>query len=875
MFMLLMTVATLAPARPAAAWNDAEIADAVAKLGDPDPDVRERATAGLWSAGLVAQPALREAAAGDDPEAGRRARMLLIRFQLGLYPDTPQQVLDLVGQYFDGSAEMRQEAANELAKQGNRGLRALLGLRPFERREPARQAIVHLVGASPHARAGAALMVAEGDIPAAADVLKIAADEGAASAVRDWAALLLHRGGIDERITRLRDEARTSPDGEVAGRLTYLARARGDLSLAIQAADESDSPELVDSILVEAGDWKRLAMRYRAHLGRSSDTLGFTAAFCRLAGDTEGFEAATAALRDMAARHREEYFNCAQCLMLNDRVDEGVALLMANRNYVAATDFLLPRLRLREALELPERCKDELGKVDLLQLRARVIAARIFAGDRAGAERALREVAADNAEQKDLTTWLLLSDAARQLNQGERADGFLAAAMELPDSGDGEAVLAHAALPRSFSAMLWWKILRVEHMSESYAKTVKRLRSMAKGEMPAEQVEALASEAEKTAAEMRPFDRDCRLELVGQTLELLGRRESAERIYRRLLAFSPSFISFQLVGNCEAARGDFAQAAITFQQAWEMDRTRPIPLALQGWALLKSGDAKKGREAIELAHLLPLADETQRTRLEEVFRERGLPEDARRERELILKTGELRPNQNASGATSTGNTFLSWDVCNAYRLRGDEEYARRDFLAAANSWERAFLGNLQANTSSNDPWGNVAIRALIHKTRAMGFIKPSPQAALREAAMAIAEVPDDTAQVVELVQAFEQASRRPDADALFAQAAATYAKMCEAFPASELAHNLLAWTEARCGRNLDNALKHALRAVEIAPTSTATLDTLAEVYFARGDIDNAVAKMRKCVELEPGVARHRQQLERFLAARAVKKTEHR
>jgi tetratricopeptide (TPR) repeat protein len=865
--ILLFTLATLACARAVGALDQAEIACAIAKLGDPDAAVRDRATAGLWAAGKMAEPALQQASNSDDPEIARRARSLLNRIQLGLYPDTPQEVLDLIEQYPRGDAATRQAATTALANQGNRGLRALLGLRRFVHDPASRAAIIQAVGAPPHERAGAALMLAEGETAAALDVLKTAAAEGQTAAVRDWAALLLIHGGLDEQIARLRTEARTAADGDVATRLVYLARARGDFNLALQAADESDDPQLVDSILVEAGDWKRLAVRYRERIGSVSDTLGFTAAFCRLAGETDNFETATASLRSFADHHEEEYWNCAQCLMLNDRVDEGMAVLISHKNYLAAMDFLLPRLRLKEAMELPLTAGNELEKVDLLQLRARAIAACTYTGDRKSADHALREAAADNKTQKDLTTWLLLSDAARQLDQDDLADGFLASAMETTDSGDGQVVLARAALPNSFPALFWWKFLRVQHLTEPYIRTIKRLRALAKGELASADVDALVEEAEKAASDLRPFDQDCWLETIGQTLELLNRRDSAERIYRRLADRSPSYVTFQLVGDCQAARGDYSRAAITYQQAWEMDRTRAIPLILRGWALLKSGDLPQGRAAIELAHSLPLGDEVQRTALEAAFREHGLLDDARRERDLILRTGELRPNQNASSASH--NTFLSWDVCNAYRLRGEEENARGDYLAAANSWERAFLGNLQGSSSCADAWGNVAIRAMIHKTRALGLLKQSPANALREASIAIADLPADANIVIDLVQAFEQAGRKKDADALYAPSASAYARLCEDFPDSELAHNLLAWTEAKCRRNLDDALKHGLRAVELQPRSASSIDTLAEVYFERGDIDAAIVQMNKCVELEPNVARHREQIERFKAARSA------
>jgi predicted Zn-dependent protease len=69
--------------------------------------------------------------------------------------------------------------------------------------------------------------------------------------------------------------------------------------------------------------------------------------------------------------------------------------------------------------------------------------------------------------------------------------------------------------------------------------------------------------------------------------------------------------------------------------------------------------------------------------------------------------------------------------------------------------------------------------------------------------------------------------------------------------------------ETRCGRRLEDALSHAKRGVELEPSNTAILDTLAETYFRQGDRAKAVEAMKKCAELEPRVQRHRIQIKRF------------
>lgn len=74
----------------AAAADPPTAADLTADLGHPLFARRETASKRLWELGEPARPALVKAAAGDDPEAARRAKVVLDRFDWGLYPDTPR-----------------------------------------------------------------------------------------------------------------------------------------------------------------------------------------------------------------------------------------------------------------------------------------------------------------------------------------------------------------------------------------------------------------------------------------------------------------------------------------------------------------------------------------------------------------------------------------------------------------------------------------------------------------------------------------------------------------------------------------------------------------------------------------------------------------
>jgi tetratricopeptide (TPR) repeat protein len=227
---------------------------------------------------------------------------------------------------------------------------------------------------------------------------------------------------------------------------------------------------------------------------------------------------------------------------------------------------------------------------------------------------------------------------------------------------------------------------------------------------------------------------------------------------------------------------------------------------------------------------------------------RQMRDDARRERDAIVRTA----------------AFQSWYQSDALRRAGDEAYEKEDYLAAAALWDRAFLDNQSRGTRFAKLWANFAMPALIHRARALGLMRAGDLAgAAREADLALHYSPSDTDALIAFVNELDELGKGAEADALFRKHAAPYRALCEAHPASGQAHNQLAWAAAKCRRDLDDALKHALRAVELEPKNTASLDTLAETYFQRGQVQRAIETMNKCVELEPKEKRHQEQLARF------------
>jgi tetratricopeptide (TPR) repeat protein len=87
-------------------------------------------------------------------------------------------------------------------------------------------------------------------------------------------------------------------------------------------------------------------------------------------------------------------------------------------------------------------------------------------------------------------------------------------------------------------------------------------------------------------------------------------------------------------------------------------------------------------------------------------------------------------------------------------------------------------------------------------------------------------------------------------------------------PDDPLAMNSFAWFCASNEVGLDEALPVALKMVDLAERSAGYLDTLAELYYARGEYDLAIEIGEEAVKKEPGDKYLTDQVEKFKKAKA-------
>jgi tetratricopeptide (TPR) repeat protein len=280
-----------------------------------------------------------------------------------------------------------------------------------------------------------------------------------------------------------------------------------------------------------------------------------------------------------------------------------------------------------------------------------------------------------------------------------------------------------------------------------------------------------------------------------------------------------------------------------------------LPLYLHGWALARGGQAEPGQKYQEQAHLLPLGDSRLRSAFAGALERRGHRAAARREYDLLCRVGTPALIEGHSLPTGEG-----------LRAAGAAAAARKDYLRAALGHEQAMLNCLNPYVQFSRAQAYVGVPALVHHLRARGLLAAGKvEEALGEAALAQAAFPGGVEMTVRLVPALEGLGRKREAAALFEQTLKVYEGLCRDYPRAASAHNSYAWVSAGCRRNLDKALEHALKAVELSPNDAAPRDTLAEVYFQLGKKGLAVAAQKKAIALDPKRAYFRKQLKRLEA----------
>lgn len=842
-FILLLAASALPAQSPATAPADEvqrQVAVAIAELAHPSGAVRAAASRKLWELGALAEPALRQAADDPDPEVSSRAKEILADFKFGVLPDTPQELAALVRTYRSGDADTRRRVITELAEKAPRTFPTLIRLARAESDAALRDVIINQLSEDPSKSIHA--LLGEADYELSGQLIERWAQRDS-GAFRHLAAWHLLRGTLDARIAQAPVQKN---DKEL---LAYLHRARGDLRASIAAAQNAENPALLDQLRFEARDWSALA---RSNLNQHTDPLerlAFMAAYQLRAGLAEELDKTLKVLAAGPrgpANDREETFTRAEALLVCGRPDQAIDLLADGGDRAAAFDLLVARQQYGRALELaaqvPREVTDE-------SLRFRPAHARVLyqLGLKAEANRLLDEVVEDLRKSAQARLWHPLLQAEVACGRRQHAIAHTVEAMAKVRLGDSPAYLLDALVRgRGEELSVWTRFFARD--KQPGAEPLAKAHELVTGRTSPEHLARALRDAGAWAQSLDPAPREEALRTMGQTLLELGNHEAGIAMLEQAAQVSGDADDMMRLGRAWFELKRLDRAASAYARAGERDPTLAAAHWLHGHCLIQLGRAADGKRLIAQAELLPLASEERRWALARELDDHGLKDAALAQHRLILRTGE----------------FSSWYINSSQRILGFDHASAGRYAQAAEALEQTVVSVLSAHTRYLDESYYLAIGSMVQRMKALAAIADrKPDDALRLGQSAMALLPGDTFVPIDVTRALEKAGHKAQAAALLEQSLKHHRAVLQKYPDSAQEHNSLAWLLARVRKDLDAALLHARRGVDLDPGNTAILDTLAEVHFQRGDKPAAVALIQKCIDLEPHIKRHREALKRY------------
>jgi tetratricopeptide (TPR) repeat protein len=842
----------LLPSLPAEAPQPAATAEQIARwveqLGDKDFDKRQEASKRLWEAGEPAEKPLEAAAKGDDAEVRRRATQILDKFRWGIYPDTPKRVGELIGRYQAADGPAKTELVRQLFDEGVPGCRALAKIATAESDAKLRAQVLGLLASNLPRLMPVALVDNKFDLIERLLDIGVQTDDLAKMNLSHYCAYWMFRGKLDERIKELSEKKDRMPlESEL---LAYLHRAKGDLRTAQAVAEKANLTELTDRLLFELGDWKALAKRDLA-TSDPVEKLGYRAAYCRLAGDPARCEDALREFRKLVKpvppAERSIYpFYLAKALFLNDRPDEAIRVLQDGGEYAMAFDILCTQFKYPEAFGLVEKARREkhreLPLLEIFEARQ-----RYALGEKGKALALFAGLAAAIMPGNDVFWFEDLIDAEYRVGLKDQAFEHAAKVLLVSADGDRRWRLFSKLFPgRGEHADTWWEILHQRTPTAGVADEMKQLRDLFEGKLSPNEVAALIEEAQGLVKNVKAD------QMARRWLALADTAHAAklEKVERACLEQGDSAAGLLRLGDLLAENKEWSGAAKAYRKAWDKLPTQPLALFLAGKALIQAGDQQQGTKLVEQAHWVPLGDDRARNEFAAALAQRAFGEDARKENELTMRLGQ-------AGSYYAGD---------AERRLALEEVGKKDYLKAAGGQEHTILRCLKTYVNFIQSPAYVGVPTVPHRWRARGLLDAGKvEEALKEIAYCRAALPGDVDLAILVVPELERHGHKKEADELFAETAAVYAKISADYPKCAWAHNSIAWLSVCCGRDLDKALEHATKAVELNPESAGHHDTLAEIYFQLGEKDKALAEQKKAVELDPKRSYFAKQLKRIEA----------
>lgn len=893
-------VCLLAADPPADKKPDAE--QLVRDLGSPVYTVRDKASRELWKLGEPARAAVEAATKSEDPEVAQRAANILEKFDWGIFPDTPADVLSQIKEFRSDELPRQVAAVGALLRQGDRGIKTLRLVLAHDFDADPRQAFFEEVLITTREIVPGLLFA--GKLDEAARVLALGTSGPNPESWLDYAVFAVQHGRVPEATRHLDAAGRGTTEASRAARLAkvVLLVVSGQPAAGRDGVRAADKPpdDLLPSVLAEAGAWGPLADADEP-AGASHQGLRL---FCaRKAGKTElAAELLTSLKRTTAVGlGSDDFEEAGVALFLNAQPLDAMTVLRETKARPRLlADVLGERLLFTDALGLladgpasgdadddrprlyyemrHARILAKLGRKDEAVQKFNKLGEQVRDGSpyvlreflRASLRSGYLDLSAEHAGQfvarverrgNDAFTaqpdpFELLFDedaeAAKAIwrafrHDGERREGNPAEAMRrVRDLLTGRAEPARLGSARKLLDQWQGANAKPDGAVVERTRTHQALAALAR----------LAGDAAGTEAELRKAVREWAYDDADKPRSAAAVRDLPTGTDRGPRAWmydtNESFKVWLDLGQFLLDRARPADAAKAFEQGWRQYPNNPILLFLSGKALRAAGDAAEGDRRVKLSHAVALGDAQQRGRFLHELTERGELTDMTAEGEWTKKCVWYRTPYR-------GNV---WNVlARAAEVTGD-------FEGAAAATERNLHFLLQTpNITFCDGGGYVRVPAGIRGYRARAALAAGKPAEAFAAAKDVLQLlPGQVEFLAGIVPEFDKRKHTAEGQALFDVTWAAMQKLVRENPGSAWARATAAQAGAGCGRELDTALEYAKKAVELAPDLRWHHEVLAECHFRKNDRAAALKVMDGLRKLDPRSPYYRRLTERYQAA---------
>jgi tetratricopeptide (TPR) repeat protein len=885
---------------PAAKEKPPTIDELVEDLGSPVFAAREKAQRELWKRGEEAVPALEKAAKGDDPEAARRARELLDKFAWGILPDTPPAVLKLIRQFQAGDPNpdradtVRKEAIGELLKHGRAGVSVVRAILRKDIPPESRTRIIASVTAM--VRREVPLLLVANKTAEADELISLHAVGTTTEGAADYAAYHVLRGDLPAALAHVEGLVKSGRRTDAAKLvLVYLYRAAGQWAKARDLAEdlptEPEATTFKEILLEEEGNWAALADLTPNREFNHPDAVRLT--LMRLAGRKEKFEAEAKKVRADAEELNDpdDVMSAAVALLTNHHaIGANDLLLEKKKNLGLLSEILISRMRYKEALDLiggGAKEKETIPPAERLEFNLRRARVLMTLGKKDQAVQLFEEVVGGLVRPDPERGRAGFSRLARQLIRTEVRVGLRDLACEhaarfVPDGDEttlggsqGESPFELLFPNDTMAAETLFLVLRAKKIpGDQPGASMIRTRDLLNGAAGAAAVDQAVTALREAAANAggarlvkarRYFALGlvCRAAKRGDDAEggfkvaaelTAGAEDAADALGARSWVYGapdPARVWIEW-GEHLADVGRYREAAAIFEAGWKLYPDQPLPMFLWGQALVSAGDAKEGQRRLELAHWVSLGSEKVRGRFLDELVRRGEGKAIKREVVLISKAcwshshmfGNVM-NQCARGSALVQD-FATAEVC-----------GQRSLLVVMRKPGVYFV----------DMAGYLHVPIEVQLFNARALLQAGKfDESMTAARGVLAVMPGHLEFVTGIVPDLDRRGRKKEANELFDLAWTAYEKVVKDNPESAASHNALAQLAGHCNRNLDDGLKHAKVSVASDGGSLPYREALAEVYFRKGERDEAVKVMQKLFEEQPRNPLYKRQLARYRSA---------